>query len=109
MQYLYLAGAILAEVIATSFLKASNGFTIRGPSVVTIVGYATAFYLLALTLKTMPTGVAYAIWSGVGIVLIAVIAWVFQGQTLDFPALAGMALIIAGVIIMNLFSKAIPH
>ena len=109
MHYLYLAGAILAEVIATTFLKASNGFTVRGASMATIVGYSMAFYLLALTLKTMPTGIAYAIWSGVGIVLITAIAWLVQGQKLDLPALAGMGLIIAGVIIMNLFSKAIPH
>ena len=109
MHYLYLAGAILAEVIATSFMKASQGFTVAGPSFITVMGYAIAFYLLSLTLQTMPTGVAYAIWSGAGIVLIAAIAWIFQGQRLDLPALAGMTLIIAGVVVMNAFSKTVTH
>lgn len=109
MQYLYLAGAILAEVIATSFMKASNGFTVLAPSLVTIVGYGIAFYLLSLTLRTMPTGIAYAIWSGVGIVLIAAIAWLFQGQKLDAAAIAGMGLIVAGVVVLNVFSRAVAH
>lgn len=109
MKYLYLACAIIAEVIATSALKASDGFTRPLWSLVVIVGYALAFYLLSLTLKTIPTGMAYAIWSGVGIVLIALIAWIFQGQKLDAPAIGGMALIIAGVIVMNVFSKSAAH
>jgi small multidrug resistance pump len=109
MHYLYLALAILAEVCGTSFMKASQGFTRPLPSIVTIVSYALAFYLLSLTLRTLPTGIAYAIWSGVGIVLIAAIAWLFQGQKLDAPALLGMGLIIAGVAVMNLFSKAAGH
>ncbi len=75
----------------------------------TVIGYAIAFYLLSLTLKTIPTGIAYAIWSGVGIVLIALLAWLFQGQKLDLPAIAGMGLIIAGVVVMNVFSKAAAH
>ena len=106
MGYLYLAVAILAEVIGTSFLKGSAGFTRPLPTAVTVVAYAVAFYALSLTLRTIPTGIAYAIWSGVGIVLIAAVAWIAQGQKLDLPAMLGMALIIAGVGVMNLFSRA---
>lgn len=109
MAYLYLAIAIVAEVVGTSFMKASAGFTRPGPAAVTILAYAIAFYALSLTLRTIPTGIAYAIWSGVGIVLIAGAAWLFQGQKLDAAALAGMALIIVGVVVMNLFSRATPH
>jgi len=109
MPYLYLAIAIASEVCATSFMKLSEGFTRPIPSLVTILGYVIAFYCLSLALKTVPTGIAYAIWSGVGIVMIAAIAWIFQGQKLDAPAIFGMGLIIAGVAVMNLFSKAAPH
>jgi small multidrug resistance pump len=109
MNYLFLAIAITAEVIGTSFMKLSEGFSRPLPSLVTVVAYAIAFYCLSLTLRTIPTGIAYAIWSGVGIVLIATIAWAFQGQKLDLPAMLGMALIIAGVLVMNLFSKAVAH
>ena len=109
MAYLYLAIAIVAEVIGTSFMKVSAGFTRPGPAAITIVDYAIAFYALSLTLRTISTGIAYAIWSGVGIVLIATVAWMFQGQKLDIAAILGMALIIAGVIVMNLFSRAAPH
>ena len=109
MAYLYLAIAIVAEVIGTSFMKVSAGFTRPGPAAITIVAYAIAFYALSLTLRTIPTGIAYAIWSGVGIILIAIVAWMFQGQKLDIAAILGMALIIAGVIVMNLFSRAAPH
>jgi small multidrug resistance pump len=109
MSYFYLAIAIVAEVIATSFMKLSDGFTRPVPSLITAVGYLVAFYFLSLTLRTVPTGVAYAIWSGVGIVLITAVAWLFQGQRLDLPALAGIALIVAGVLVMNLFSKAAAH
>ena len=109
MAYLYLAIAIVAEVIGTSFMKVSAGFTRPGPAAITIVAYAIAFYALSLTLRTIPTGIAYAIWSGVGIVLIATVAWMFQGQKLDIAAILGMALIVAGVIVMNLFSRAAPH
>jgi small multidrug resistance pump len=105
MAYLTLLAAIVAEVIATSFLKQSNGFSRIGPATVTVIGYGAAFYFLSLTLRTMPTGIAYAIWSGLGIVLITAIAWVWQGQKLDAAALAGMGLIVAGVIVMNVFSK----
>ena len=109
MPYLYLAIAIVAEVIATSFLKQSDGFRTLGPSLVMAAGYAIAFYFLSLALRDIPTGVAYAIWSGVGIVLIATVAWVFQGQRLDAPALLGMAMIVAGVAILNLFSRTAAH
>ncbi len=109
MSYLYLAIAIACEVGATSFMKLSEGFTRPLPSAITIAGYAIAFYCLSLTLETIPTGVAYAIWSGVGIVLIAAIAWIFQGQRLDAAAVAGMALIIAGVAVMNLLSDTARH
>ncbi len=88
--YLYLALAILAEVIATTFMKWSDGFTRLGPSLVTVTGYLIAFFFLSLTLKTIPTGIVYAIWSGVGIVLIALLAWALQGQKLDAGAVAGM-------------------
>jgi small multidrug resistance pump len=109
MQYLYLAIAISAEVIATSFMRQSDGFTKLVPSLITAAGYAIAFYFLSLTLRTLPVGIAYAIWSGVGIVLIAGIAWAFQGQKLDLPAIAGMALIVSGVLVMNLFSSSVAH
>lgn len=109
MHYLYLLLAIVAEVVATSSLKMSDGFTRLVPSLVTVVGYAAAFYCLSLTLRAVPMGIAYAIWSGLGIVLIAAVAWIFQGQRLDAPAVAGMALIIAGVAVMNLFSKTGAH
>ncbi len=106
MQYLYLAIAIVAEVIGTSFLKLSDGFTRLVPSAITVLAYGLAFYFLALALRTVSTGVAYAIWSGAGIVLITAVAWVFQGQRLDWAALAGMGLIVAGVAVMFLFSKS---
>ena len=99
----------MPEVIATSLLKTSNGFTRLWPSVATVIGYAISFYCLAQTLGSVPTGVAYAIWSGVGIVLISLIAWLVFGQTLDAPALLGMGLIIAGVLVINLFSTSVAH
>ena len=105
MKYLMLSIAIVSEVLATTAMKQSDGFTRPLWSVLTVVGYLIAFFFLAQTLKTVPTGVAYAIWSGVGIVLISAAAWIFQGQKLDFPAMAGMGLIIAGVVVMNVFSK----
>jgi small multidrug resistance pump len=106
---LILGAAIISEVIATSALKASDGFTRLWPSVVTAIGYLISFYLLSLVLKTISVGVAYAIWSGLGIVLIACIGWAVFGQKLDLPALLGMALIIAGVVVINLFSKTTGH
>lgn len=109
MPYVYLALSIVAEVIATSSLKASEGFTKLWPSVAVVVGYAVAFHFLALTLKTIPIGVAYAIWAGAGVSLVAVVGWVLFGQKLDAPAIIGMALIVAGVVIMQVFSKATGH
>jgi small multidrug resistance pump len=107
MPFVYLAIAILAEVIATSALKASDGFTAWQPSVIVVIGYVVSFYFLSLALRTIPVGVAYAIWSGVGIVLISVIAWVIYRQALDAAAIVGMALIIAGVAVINLFSTTV--
>lgn len=109
MNYLWLSIAIVAEVIATSALKASESFTRLWPSLVVVVGYAVAFLCLSLTLRTIPVGIAYAIWSGVGIVLVAAIGWVFYRQVLDLPAIIGLALIIAGVLVVNLFSKTVGH
>jgi small multidrug resistance pump len=109
MSYWYLFLAIGVEVIATSFLKSSNGFTKPGPTAIVIIGYGIAFYLLTLTLREMPTGVVYAIWSGCGIVLITAVAWLFQGQKIDTPALIGIAFIVLGVVFMNLFSKTMSH
>jgi small multidrug resistance pump len=106
---LLLAGAIAAEVVATSALKASEGFTRAGPSLVVAVGYGIAFYLLSLALKTIPVGVAYAIWSGVGVVLIALIGWAVLKQPLDAAALVGIGLIVAGVLVIQLFSSSAAH
>ena len=107
--WLYLVIAIGCEVAATSALKAAEGFTRLVPSVIVVAGYVTAFYLLSLTLRTIPVGVAYAIWSGVGVALIAVIGWLFLGQKLDAPAIAGLVLIVAGVVVINLFSRTAGH
>jgi small multidrug resistance pump len=107
--YATLAIAILSEVIATSALKASNGFSQPIPTAIVTVGYGISFYCLSLTLRTIPVGVTYAIWSGVGIVLITAIGWVLYRQMLDAPALVGMGLIVAGVLVINLFSKTVPH
>jgi small multidrug resistance pump len=96
-------------VIATSCLKASDGFTKPWFSAATAIGYCASFYCLTITLKTMPTGIAYAIWSGTGIVLISVVSWLVFKQKLDGPALAGMGLIIAGVIVINVFSRSVSH
>ena len=109
MQYVYLGIAIVCEVIATTFMKQSEGFTRLWPSVVTVLGYVIAFYCLSLTLRTIPTGIAYAIWSGVGIVRISAMAWALHGQKLDLPAVLGMGLIIAGVLVINVFSRSVAH
>ena len=103
-QWVLLAVAIVSEVIATSCLKAAEGFTRLWPSVVVVVGY-----FLSLTLRTIPVGVAYAIWSGVGVVLIALSGWLFLGQSLDLPAMIGLALIVAGVAVINVFSQSVSH
>jgi small multidrug resistance pump len=105
----FLAIAIISEVSATSALKASEGFTKVLPSVVVLIGYALSFYFLSLTLKSLPIGIVYAIWAGLGIVLLGIIGWVVYGQELDFAAIAGMSLILSGVLILNLFSKSASH
>lgn len=107
--YLLLLGAIICEVIATSSLKLSNGFTNLVFSIITIIGYSASFYILSLALKTIPVGIAYAIWSGIGIIIISLIAWIFLKQSLDFAALIGMGFIIFGVVIINLFSNISGH
>jgi small multidrug resistance pump len=109
MHYLTLSLAIALEVGATTALQASDGFTRPLPTALALIGYAIAFYCLSLTLRAMPVGIAYAIWSAVGIVLIAAIGWVFYRQALDAPAMIGIALIIAGVLIVNLFSRTIAR
>jgi small multidrug resistance pump len=108
-KWLLLGIAIVAETIATSALKSSEGFSRLVPSVIVLAGYGVAFYFLSLTLRSMPIGIAYAVWSGVGIVLITVVGWAVFGQKLDLPALLGMGLIVAGVVVMNVFSKAGAH
>jgi small multidrug resistance pump len=109
MTYLYLAIAIIAEVTATSALKASEEFTRLVPSLIVIIGYGVAFYFMTLVLRTIPIGITYAIWSGLGIVLVAVVGVVLYKQSLDVPAIIGMSLIIAGVLVINLFSKTAGH
>jgi small multidrug resistance pump len=109
MAYLYLAIAIIGEVIATSSLKASEEFTKLVPSVAVVVGYIVAFYFMTLVLRTMPIGITYAIWSGVGIVLVSIIGVAYYKQIPDAPALIGMGLIIAGVLVIHLFSKTVVH
>lgn len=107
--YLLLFLAILAEVVATSALKASENFTRLTPSILVVAGYGIAFTCLSMTLRSFPLGVAYAIWSGVGTALVAVVGWLVYKQQLDFPAVLGIALIIAGTLILNLFSKVALH
>jgi multidrug transporter EmrE-like cation transporter len=109
MTYFYLAVAICAEVAATTFLKLSDGFSKPLPSVLSVVGYGISFYFLSIALRSIPTGIAYAIWSGFGIILITLTAWIFQGQKLDTAAVGGMSLILAGVLVMNLLSKSASH
>jgi small multidrug resistance pump len=109
MKWFYLMTAIGAEIIATSALKASDGFSRPWPVVVTLVGYSISFYFLSQALRFIPVGVAYAIWSGVGVVLISIIGAVFFKQPLDTPAMLGIGLIISGVLVLNLFSHAVPH
>lgn len=109
MNWLYLTIAILSEVVATSALKASAGFNRLYPSVLVVVGYGLAFYFLSLTLRTIPVGIAYAVWSGVGVVLVCLVGWVVYGQKLDWAAALGIVLIVAGVLVLNVFSKAAAH
>ena len=107
--WLFLLVAIVSEVIATSALKSSEGFSRLWPSVVVVIGYGIAFYCLALTLRVIPMGVVYAIWSGIGIVLITLVGWFLFDQKLDLPALLGIGLIASGVVVMNVFSKTMGH
>jgi small multidrug resistance pump len=109
MEYLYLAIAIVSEVIATSSLKATEGFRQLGPTLIVVVGYVLSFYFLTLSLQNIPMGIAYAIWSGIGIVLIAIAGVVLYKQQIDLAAVLGMALIVAGVLVINLFSKTTVH
>ena len=109
MVYIYLAIAIIAEVAATSALKASNEFTKLIPSLIVIVGYGAAFYFLTLVLRTIPVAITYAVWSGAGIVLVAVVGAILYKQIPDIPAAIGMGLIVAGIAIINVFSKTIGH
>jgi small multidrug resistance pump len=101
--------AIIAEVIGTSALRAADGFTRLVPSLVVVAGYGVAFYGLSMTLKTMPVGIVYAIWSGIGIVLITLVAMVLYRQVPDLAAVAGLSHIIAGVVVLNLFSRMHAH
>lgn len=107
MNWLHLAFAIVAEVTATSALKAAKGFTRLVPSVIVLAGYLAAFYFLSLSLRTIPVGIAYAVWSGVGIALISLIGWIIYGQSLDGAALAGLGLIALGVVVLNVFSESV--
>ncbi|MBE0704421.1 DMT family transporter [Afipia felis] len=109
MTYLYLIMAIIFEVIGTAALQASEQFTRPKPLILTALGYMAAFYFLSLVLRTMPVGIAYAIWSGLGVVLITLVGLVWFGQRLDMPAILGLGLIIAGVAVINLFSKTVAH
>lgn len=107
--YAFLAIAIIAEVIGTSALKASEGFSNLLPSILVVVGYGVAFYCLSMTLRTLPVGIAYAVWSGAGIVLVSLLGWMLYGQKLDLWAMLGIGLIISGVVILNLLSKSSVH
>ena len=101
--------AIAAEVVATTALAASQGLTRAGPLVISAIGYTLALALLAVVMRVMPTGVVYGIWSGLGVVLIALVAWAWHGQRLDAPAIIGLGLILAGVLVVNLFSNTVGH
>ena len=107
--WIFVCVAIIAEVIATSALKSSEGFSKPIASVIVVLGYIIAFYCLSLTLKTIPVGIAYAIWSGVGIVLVTIIAWIVFDQKLDVWGIIGIALIMSGVLVLNLLSKTSSH
>lgn len=108
MPWLYLILAIAGEVVATTALKASDGFTRLGPSLIVVLGYGFAFFLLAQVLRTIPLGITYAIWSGVGVAAVTLIGWLVYGQRLDLPAILGIGLIVAGVLVLNLWSGAAP-
>ena len=109
MAYLFLAIAIVAEVIATSALKASEEFTRLIPSMLVVIGYGVAFYFMTLVIRTIPIGITYAIWSGLGIVLISAVSFFYYKQTLDLPAIIGMGLIVSGVVVIHMFSNTTGH
>lgn len=109
MTYLILCVAILCEVIATTALKASDSFTRLVPSSITVIGYVVSLYLLTIVMRAMPTGIAYAIWSGLGVVLISLFGYLFANEKLDLAAWLGMSFIVAGVVVINLFSKTVSH
>lgn len=109
VHYVYLFLAILTETIGTSALQASQQFTRLGPSILVVLGYSASFYLMALTLRVMPVGIVYAIWSGLGIVFIAGIGYLVFGQRLDLPAVFGIGLILAGILVIHLFSRTSVH
>lgn len=109
MPWLYMAGAIFCEIIATSALKSAEGFTRPVPTALVLVGYGIAFYCLSVALRTIPVGIAYAVWSGVGIVAISLIGLFWYRQTIDAAGLIGMGLIVAGVLVINLFSQTAQH
>lgn len=106
MKWFFLALAIISEIIGTTALKMSNGFTKVTPSIIVVICYCSAFFFLSLTLKYIPVGIAYAIWSGIGIVVISLIGFWGFNQKLDLPAIVGIILIVTGVIVINLFSKS---
>ncbi|MFA5537933.1 MAG: multidrug efflux SMR transporter [Gemmobacter sp.] len=109
MHWVILAAAVVFETIGTTALQASEQFTRKGPSLLVVTAYALSFYLLSHVLRTMPVGVVYALWSGLGICLIAVIGWVMFGQKLDLPAMIGLGMIVAGIGVINLFSRSVTH
>ena len=109
MTYIYFAAAIASEVVATSALKACEQFTKLTPSLIVIIGYCISFYLVTLVLRTIPVGITYAIWAGVGIVLVALVGAILYKQIPDIPAVIGMGLIVAGVVIINVYSKTFVH
>lgn len=109
MNWIFLTVAIIAEVIGTTALKASDGFSKLLPSVICVLAFAIAFYFLSLTLKVLPIGIVYAIWSGAGIVLISILGYFLFQQSLDLPAMVGLGLIILGVIVINTLSTSTPH
>jgi small multidrug resistance pump len=107
--WLALAIAIVAEVIATSTMKATNEFTRFWPSLVVVIGYGTGFYFMTISMRVLPIGIMYALWSGVGILVVSIMGWVIYRQALDIPAIIGMCFIVAGVVVINVFSKSIGH
>ena len=107
--WLYLLAAIVAEVVGTSSLRASDGLSKLWPSLLMIVAYGVSFFFLSLTLRTIPIGIAYAVWSGVGMVLITLVGWLYFEQRLDAPAILGIFFIVSGVVVLYLFSKTVPH